>query len=54
MLSHARNRELRTVDGLWMLLYQAVPSFEAWFGVRPEVTRELRQMVEDDLIAERD
>jgi shikimate dehydrogenase len=54
LLSQARNRELRAVDGLWMLLYQAVPSFEAWFGVRPEVTRELRQMVEDDLIAERD
>ena len=54
LLSQARDCGLRVVDGLWMLLYQAVPSFEAWFGVRPEVTRELRLMVEDDLTAERD
>jgi shikimate dehydrogenase len=26
-----------TVDGLGMLLHQAVPAFERWFGVRPEV-----------------
>ena len=28
----------RVVDGLGMLLHQAVPGFEKWFGVRPEVT----------------
>ncbi|MBI1417223.1 MAG: shikimate dehydrogenase [Limimaricola sp.] len=31
-----------TVDGLGMLLHQAVPAFERWFGIRPEVTPELR------------
>ena len=35
---------LSTVDGLGMLLHQAVPGFEAWFGVRPEVTPELRRI----------
>lgn len=34
-----------TVDGLGMLLHQAVPAFERWFGPRPEVTDELRQAV---------
>ena len=44
-LSEARRRGLRAVDGLGMLLHQAVPGFEIWFGVRPEVTPELRQAV---------
>ena len=35
----------QTVDGLGMLLHQAVPGFEAWFGIRPEVTPELRAHV---------
>ncbi|GAA0580722.1 shikimate dehydrogenase [Rhizomicrobium electricum] len=42
LLAKARTRGLKTVDGLWMLLHQAVPSFEAFFGVRPEVTAALR------------
>jgi shikimate dehydrogenase len=33
------------VDGLGMLLYQAVPGFERWFGVRPEVTAQLKTHV---------
>jgi shikimate dehydrogenase len=33
------------VDGLGMLLHQAVPGFEAWFGVRPDVTSALRDHV---------
>ncbi|MGE4057374.1 MAG: hypothetical protein AB7E69_00830 [Sphingomonadales bacterium] len=37
------------MDGLGMLLYQAVPGFEAWFGVRPEVTPELRDLIVKDL-----
>jgi shikimate dehydrogenase len=36
-----------TVDGLGMLLHQAVPGFERWFGQRPEVDDELRQLVLD-------
>jgi len=42
LLAAARARGNRTVDGLGMLLHQAVPGFERWFGVRPEVTPELR------------
>jgi shikimate dehydrogenase len=42
LLAKARTRGLVTVDGLWMLLHQAVPSFEAFFGLRPEVTPALR------------
>lgn len=34
-----------TVDGLGMLLHQAVPGFERWFGPRPEVTNELRRVM---------
>ena len=40
-----RARGNRIVDGLGMLLHQAVPGFERWFGVRPEVTPELRAHV---------
>jgi shikimate dehydrogenase len=42
---------LRTVPGLGMLLHQAVPGFELWFGVRPEVTQDLYNLVADDLVA---
>ena len=49
LLADARALGLRTVDGLGMLLHQAVPGFEAWFGVRPEVTPELRARVEATL-----
>lgn len=49
LLAAARRRGLRTVDGLGMLLHQAVPGFERWFGVRPDVTGELRALVEADL-----
>jgi shikimate dehydrogenase len=49
LLAAARAAGLRTVDGLGMLLHQAVPGFEAWFGVRPEVTPELRRLVEATL-----
>lgn len=45
LLASARARGLRTVDGLGMLLHQAIPGFEAWFGVSPEVTPELRAIV---------
>jgi len=45
LLATARALGLRAVDGLGMLLHQAVPGFEKWFGVRPEVTEELRALV---------
>ncbi|MBZ9999235.1 MULTISPECIES: shikimate dehydrogenase [unclassified Mesorhizobium] len=49
LLAAASARKLKTVDGLGMLLNQAVPGFERWFGVRPQVTPELRALVEADL-----
>jgi shikimate dehydrogenase len=50
LLAIARARGLRTADGLGMLLHQAVRGFQLWFGIRPEVTPELRKLVEDDLL----
>lgn len=50
LLAAARGRGLRSADGLGMLLHQAVRGFELWFGVRPEVTPELRALVEADLV----
>ena len=49
LLLQAHARGLRTVGGLGMLLHQAVPGFERWFGVRPEVTPDLRALVEADV-----
>jgi len=46
LLAEARMRGNRTVNGLGMLLNQARPAFQAWFGVLPRVTPELRAMVE--------
>lgn len=45
LLMHARIRGNNTVNGLGMLLHQARPAFKAWFGVMPEVTAELRQVI---------
>lgn len=45
LLAEAMKRGNRTVDGLGMLLHQAVPGFEAWFGVRPAVTQALREII---------
>lgn len=49
LLAAARQRGLKTVDGLGMLLHQAVPGFEHWFGMRPQVTPALREMIVADL-----
>ena len=49
LLAAARARTLATADGLGMLLHQAVRGFLLWFGVSPEVTAELRAVVEADL-----
>lgn len=51
LLAAAKARGLKTADGLGMLLHQAVRGFELWFGQRPTVTVELRQLVEADLCA---
>ena len=45
LLAAARRRGLTAVDGLGMLLHQAVPGFERWFGVRPRVTPALHARV---------
>lgn len=41
----AENNGATIVDGLGMLLHQAAPGFERWFGHRPEVDDDLRQAV---------
>ena len=49
LLAAARDRGLIGVDGLGMLLHQARPGFERWFGVAPEVTDELRALIVADI-----
>lgn len=49
LLEDARAHGLQTVDGLGMLLHQAVPGFAAWFGVEPKVTPNLRARVQATL-----
>ena len=49
LLAAARARGLVAVDGLGMLLHQAVPAFEKWFARRPIVTRALRDRIVADL-----
>ena len=49
LLADAAALGLPTVDGLGMLLHQAVPGFEAWFGVRPTVTPALRARIQATL-----
>lgn len=45
LLAQARAKGCHVVDGLGMLLHQAVPGFERWFGLRPDVTQAVRQAV---------
>jgi shikimate dehydrogenase len=53
-LSAAAAHGLKTVDGLGMLLHQAAPGFERWFGVRPVVDDTLRQFVLADIAGRED
>jgi shikimate dehydrogenase len=46
LISAARRRGNPTVDGLGMLLHQARPAWQAWFGLEPQVTAELRALIE--------
>ena len=46
LLAAARKRGNPSVNGLGMLLHQARPAFRAWFGIMPDVTPELRAMIE--------
>jgi shikimate dehydrogenase len=49
LLRAARARGLRTADGVGMLLHQAVRGFLLWFGKKPEITNELKGLLERDL-----
>ena len=49
LLAAARQRGNATVNGLGMLLNQARPAFQRWFGVTPELTPELRRLIEATL-----
>ena len=45
LLENAAKRGCRTVDGLGMLIHQATPGFERWFGVKPDVSEKLRELL---------
>lgn len=51
LLANAREAGLWAVDGLGMLLHQAVPGFAAWFGITPQVDDDLRSRIVSDLMA---
>lgn len=51
LLAAARKRGNRAVNGLGMLLNQARPAFQSWFGILPEITPELRAMIEASIPA---
>ncbi len=51
LLVEAKRRSHAIVDGLGMLLHQAVPGFEAWFGTKPVVDDDVRQLLLADISA---
>jgi shikimate dehydrogenase len=51
LLRAARARGAVAVDGLGMLLHQAIPGFERWFGIRPVITAALRDSLENNIRA---
>lgn len=50
LLKAAKMKNFKTVDGLGMLLHQAAPGFEKWFGTRPNITPALREYILSDII----
>jgi len=53
LLRQAKQNGNQTIDGLGMLLHQAVSGFEKWFGLRPEVTPDLRDLIIADLMKDK-
>lgn len=49
LLAQAKTLGMMPVDGLGMLMHQAVPGFQRWFGVRPEVTATLKALLLDHI-----
>lgn len=49
LLAAAEARGLTTSNGLQMLIHQAVRGFELWFGLRPEVTKQLYDLMAEDI-----
>ena len=45
LLAYASKNGCRTVDGLGMLIYQAIPGFDRWFGVKPDDSQTLRELL---------
>ena len=45
LLAYASKNGCRTVDGLGMLIYQAIPGFDRWFGVKPNDSQTLRELL---------
>ena len=49
LIIEAETLGLKTVPGLGMLLHQAVEGFQLWFGIRPQVSQELYDLVARDI-----
>ena len=50
LITDAKSRGLRTLGGLGMLLHQSRPAWRTWFGIDPEITKNLRSLMEQDIL----